>query len=150
MPYGVHMRNASGSGRGTWATYVQAARESAFMSKTELARRVKKDRGTIHRWETGQNVPEDAEVVRAVADLFGLDLDEALAAAGLRPGSTAPTAPTREPDEEMDLILAAQVDDRTKQMMIERLLDLRERDKRRRMEDMDFLLREQRRRRDTA
>lgn len=144
MPYRVHMRNTSGSERGSWATYVRAAREGVLMSKAELGRRLGKDRGTIHRWETGQNTPEDAEVVSAFADVFGLDLDEALAAAGLRPGSAAPAEPTRERDEEIELILKAPVDDRTKQLMLERLYELRERDKQRRMEDIQFLIKRSR------
>lgn len=139
-PYGVHMRNTSGPSRGNWATYARVARESALLSKAELARRLNVDRGTIHRWETGSNRPESPDMVAAFAQVLGLDLDEALAAAGLRPGAQAPAEPTRERDEEVELILAAPVDDRMKQRMLERLFELRERDKQRRMDELRFLI----------
>lgn len=139
-PYGVHMRNTSPPARGNWATYARVARESALLSKAELARRLNVDRGTIHRWETGSNRPESPDMVAAFAQVLGLDVDEALAAAGLRPGVEAPAEPTRERDEELELILAAPVDDRLKMMMIERLRELRERDKQRRIEDIKFII----------
>lgn len=139
-PYPVRMRNTSGPARGNWATYARVARESALISKAELARRLKVDRGTIHRWETGSNRPESPDMVAAFAQVLGLDVDEALAAAGLRPGVPAPAEPTRERDEEVELILAAPVDDRMKQRMLERLFELRERDKQRRIEDIKFII----------
>lgn len=94
--YPVHVRNTSTPGRGNWATYVTATRERVGMSKADLARRLGVDRGTVHRWEAGQNRPEDAAVVTAFADLFGLDVDEALTAAGLRLSPTPASRPTKE------------------------------------------------------
>lgn len=88
-PYGVHVRNTSGSERDTWATLVSTTREAAGLSKVELARRLGVDRATVSRWEQGLNRPEDAEVVQRFADLLAVDLEQALAAAGLRP-SRAP------------------------------------------------------------
>lgn len=139
-PYGVHVRNTTGPGRGGWATYAKAARTGALLSQSELARRLGINRTTIFRWETGAARPENPDVVQAFAEVLSLNLDEALAAAGLRPGTTAPAEPTRERDEEMEMILAAPVDDRMKQRMIERLRELRERDKQRRMEEIRFVL----------
>lgn len=72
------------------------------MNKAELGRRLGVDRGTVHRWETGQTRPDDATVVQTFAALFGLDLDEALSAAGLRPGER-PDAPTPL-DAELELV----------------------------------------------
>lgn len=120
-PYGVHMRNSSGQPRGTWATYARAAREGARLSKAELARRIGKDRGTIHRWEAGSNRPEDPDVVQAFALALGLDVDEALAAAGLRPGTEPPAEPTREYDEEIELV---RTDPRLDEDMKRRIIDL--------------------------
>ena len=139
-PYGVHMRNTSGPARGNWATYARVARESGLLSKAELARRLNVDRGTIHRWETGTNRPESPDMVAAFAQVLGLDVDEALAAAGLRPGVEPPAEPTRERDEEVELIIAAPVDDRMKQRMLERLFEQRERDKQRRIEEIRFII----------
>ena len=85
----MHVRNTSGSERDTWATLVSSTREAAGLSKVELARRLGVDRATVSRWEQGLNRPEDADVVKRFADLLAVDLEHALAAAGLRP-STAP------------------------------------------------------------
>lgn len=77
------------------------------MTKVELARRLGIDRATIGRWESGLNRPEDADLVYRFADLFGLDVDEALAAAGLRPTTRAVAKPTKEPALDPDLVLLA-------------------------------------------
>lgn len=136
----MHVRNTTGPGRGGWATYAKAAREGALVSQSELARRLGVNRTTIFRWEDGRARPDSPEAVRAFAEILGLDLDEALAAAGFKPGTTAPAEPTRERDEEVELILAAPVDDRMKQRMLERLFELRERDKQRRIEEIRFII----------
>lgn len=100
------MRNTPAPQRGIWATYVLAARKNAGprLSQAELARRLGVDRSTIWRWETGQSKPEDADIVAQLAEVLDLDLEEALAAAGLRPGVSAPAEPTRDIDEEIDLV----------------------------------------------
>lgn len=121
LPYGVQMRNRSGHQRGTWATYARTAREAALLSKAELARRLGVDRGTIHRWETGANRPEDPNVVQAFARVLGLDLDEVLAAAGLRPDVEPPAEPTREVDEEIELV---RTDPRLSESMKRRIIEL--------------------------
>lgn len=122
------MRNTSGPGRDTWATYVKGAREHARLTKTELARRIGKDRATIGRWEDGKNRPEDANLVARFADELGLDRDEALAAAGLRPGVEAPAAPTVEVDEEIHLVRTdPNLDEAMKRRIIDLILERRER-----------------------
>ena len=136
----MRVRNTSDDRRGTWATFAKAARDGARMSQSELARRLNVERTTVWRWETGKQKPESADMVAAFAAVLGIDTDEALAAAGLRPGTPAPAEPTRERDEELELILAASVSDRMKQRMIERLYELRERDKQRRMEEIRFII----------
>lgn len=102
--YRVQVRNPAPSGRDSWATYVKSARERVGMTKTELARRLRVDRATVARWESGANRPEDADLVSRFADMFGLDLDEALAAAGLRPAARPPRTPTKEPPLDPDLV----------------------------------------------
>lgn len=85
----MHVRNTSGGERGSWATLVTRVREATGLTKTEMARRIGVDRGTVHRWEMGQNRPEDADTVYRFADLFKIDAHDALAAAGLvRPADT--------------------------------------------------------------
>lgn len=90
------MRDTAGRERHTWAALVKRYREAAGMSPTTLARRLGTDRGTIYRWESGTYTPRRPDVVIRFADLFRVDLDVALAAAGLRPqvdeaGTVAPT-----------------------------------------------------------
>lgn len=73
------------------------------MNKAELARRLGVDRGTIGRWEAGESRPEKAPVVEAFAELFGLNADEALVAAGLRTSTTTPTRSARDVPLDPDL-----------------------------------------------
>lgn len=73
----------------TWASYVRAARSHAGLSVTKLAELAKVGRATIYRWETGAARPERAEIVARVAQVCGVDLEEALTAAGFRPGEKA-------------------------------------------------------------
>lgn len=126
----LRMRNAEGQQRGNWATYAKTAREIAGLGKSELARRMGMDRGTVHRWEIGRTKPEDPEVVRAFAEVLGLDLDEALAAAGLRPGVAPPSTPTMEVDEEIELVRTDQrLDPDMKRRIIALILERRQREK---------------------
>ena len=140
VPYGVRVRNTPEDARGAWATFARIARERAGVSQSELARRMDTDRTTIWRWENGRQKPENPVMVVDFARVTGVELSEAMAAAGLVPDVEPPTEPTREADEEMDLILQSKVSPAMKKYMIDRLLDLRERDKQRRMEDIRFLL----------
>lgn len=139
-PYGVHMRSTSDPGRGTWAAYVLAGRTRAGLNKTELGRLIGRDRMTVTRWEDGKHRPDDAELVARVAEVLGLDQDEALAAAGMRPGVHPPSQPTLPPDPERDLIMASDVPDAMKRRMLERLHELRMRDQQRRLEDIRWML----------
>lgn len=103
-PYRVHVRTTSASVHGTWATYTASARAVAMLTISEFARHVGVDRGTVHRWESGKTTPTDPAVVQRFAHVLELDLDEALAAAGLRPGQTAPATPTRDIDPEEEYV----------------------------------------------
>lgn len=133
--YGVRVRNTSADPRGAWATFAKSAREAAGLSQSEMARRLSTDRTTIWRWENSRQRVESADMVAAFAALTGVDLDEALAAAGLVPNVAPPTEPTREPDEERDLIMASQVSPPMKAVMLQRLEELRRQDEAR-IEDL--------------
>lgn len=79
-----------------WAAYVKAAREHAKMQRSEFATAIGSTYATVWRWETGRQKPENGDVVKRVAEVAGVDLDEALSAAGLRPGSKVPDRPQRQ------------------------------------------------------
>lgn len=132
------MRNTTEPQRRTWAQFAKAAR--GRMSQSELARQLHVDRATIYRWETGQQRPENADTVARFARITAIDIDEALAAAGLRPDVEAPTEPTREPDEEEALILRAPVDDTLKRVMLDRLHERRERERVQRIADFETMI----------
>jgi transcriptional regulator with XRE-family HTH domain len=83
------MRNTDPPVRRTWATLVKQMREATGMSGAELGRRLKVDRATVWRWEAGRQRPENLDLVQAFAELFRVDLDEALVAAGMRPAEPA-------------------------------------------------------------
>lgn len=130
VTYRLRMRNAAG---GTWATLVKRVRAATGMTGAELARRLDVDRATIWRWEAGRQKPENAELIQAFADLFGLDLDEALAAAGLRP-TTEPQRPPTPPMDPLVVRLLAMLADpdtpeptkRQIRTMMEALVDMAE------------------------
>jgi transcriptional regulator with XRE-family HTH domain len=146
----VRVRNTPAENRGAWAAFAKAARESARdgrgISQSELARQLKVDRVTVWRWEAGQQRPEDPEIVARFADVLGIDRDEALAAARMRPGTEPPKEPTRERDDELADILTSDLPQAVKQELIETLLAERERDKQRRREHMQRLIRAEQRR----
>src|SRR5690554_886385 len=77
----------------TWGGYARAARAAAGISVADLARLTRIGRATLYRWEGGDQRPERAELVMRWAEAVGVDLDEALAAAGLRPTAAAPDRP---------------------------------------------------------
>jgi transcriptional regulator with XRE-family HTH domain len=138
VPYGVRVRNTAN--RGGWGGYVKAAREAALLSQSELARRLRTDRTTVWRWEAGRQTPENAGIVADVARELNLDVDEALAAAGLRPGVEPPAQPTVERDEEVELILSANISDKKKTDLLGRLFQLREQDRQRRDQTIRWMI----------
>jgi transcriptional regulator with XRE-family HTH domain len=126
----------------TWARYLTAARTAAGLSKTELARAAEVGRATVFRWEGGDSRPEQAEIVVRVARVLGLDIDEALAAAGLRPG-TVPDQPTLPPDPEIERIERSRLSPATKARLIARIKQRREREQAARLADLEDLIRAQ-------
>src|SRR5262245_24423 len=110
-PYGLRMRNASS---GSWATLVRRMREATGMSGAELARRLDVDRATIWRWENGKQKPERADIVKAFADIFAIDMEDALRAAGLRPSGEPIERPQPPMDPDVVKLLAILADPDTK------------------------------------
>lgn len=74
----------------TWSAYMSAGLDRSGISQTELAGRTGKGTGTVSKWVSGQSVPDDIEIVIAVAHAFG-DHDSvvALEAAGLHRAAEA-------------------------------------------------------------
>lgn len=64
------------------------------MNRTDFASAVGIGRTTAWRWENSDQRPENIRVVAQVAEVLGVDLDEALEAAGLRPAERPPERPT--------------------------------------------------------
>jgi transcriptional regulator with XRE-family HTH domain len=75
----------AGSHVTSWAGFVKIHRTAARMPKLMLAAVLEVDRATVMRWETGTSRPERPEVVLKLAEVLGVDPDDALVAAGLLP-----------------------------------------------------------------
>jgi transcriptional regulator with XRE-family HTH domain len=142
----MHMRNTPEEQRSAWASYVRALRAATGMSTKAFAERLATNPATIWRWETAKTKPESPAVPERIAQLFSVDLGEVLEAAGLKPSDETPTEPTRERDDELEDILTSNLPQRIKQELIETLLEERERDKQRRREHMQRLIRAEQRR----
>lgn len=123
------------SGAEDWSGYLKRIASRPGWSVARLARESQIHRATIFKWMAGKGGVTVASV-RAIAEAVGDDPAEALRAAG--------SVATESSDEELELILTAPVDDQTKKLMIERLYELRERDKQRRMDEIEFLLKRSR------
>lgn len=134
-------RNISSEGRGGWASYAAAVRRRTGLGKTDFGKRLNVDRGTIHRWETGQTRPGDPAILERFAATFALPLDEVLAAAGLRPDVAPPSAPANEPDPEIEEIIRSGLSERIKKELIEHVMLQRARDEERRIEDLRRMIR---------
>lgn len=92
--------------RQTWANYVRALLTATGLSGPQLAKRLGVNAATVWRWETGRQKPESPEVPEALAELFALDVDEVLTAAGLRRDrAAAKPEPVVPLDPDMQIIL---------------------------------------------
>lgn len=107
-------------------------------NKSAFARQAGVDVRTVTRWLAG-TVDVSEESVRGVARAFSLKPRELLVELGVYQRDELLPEATAE-DEEVALILTADVDDETKRKMIDRLMELRERDKQRRMDDIRWAL----------
>lgn len=146
--YRVRVRNTSAAGGGTWATYIRSIREAAGFTKAAFARRLGVDRATVFRWEGGTSHPDSPAIVVTIADMFGLDLDEALVAAGLRPSATAPPErPTQQRDPVIQWILDNPMfDEDEKLALVKRELARIERERAERIAELEWMTRERGRR----
>lgn len=136
MTYRVRVRNTRDgirhSAADRWATFAKEARAAVVpaVSQSELARRIGTDRTTVWRWEHSKQKPDSPDIVLRFADALNVDRDEALAAAGFRPGVEAPPKPTREIDDEIELVRTdPKLDDDMKRRIITIILERRAREK---------------------
>jgi transcriptional regulator with XRE-family HTH domain len=127
------MSDASGHGE-DWATYLRRMTKRPGWSVAKLARESNVHRATIFGWLKGESGVTVASV-RAIANALGDDVENALRAAG-----AAGAPPSGDRDEELELIMAAPVDDELKQMMVQRLRERRERERVARVADLKWEL----------
>jgi transcriptional regulator with XRE-family HTH domain len=120
-----------------WPGYLRRMTSRPGWSVARLARESGVHRGTIFAYISGKKKGVTVATVRAIATALGDDPTNALRAAG---------SVTGEVDEEVELILAQPVDEDTKKAMLERLFQLRERDKQRRIEELTWLAEQAQRR----
>ena len=103
---------------------MERERKRLGWTKSKLASAVGASRATLDRLETQPNRPLASTVTR-IAELLGIDRDEALQLAGLLEAADVPTAPTHIPsvqqlqDAEIEELLAALPPDRRR--MLERV-----------------------------
>lgn len=119
-----------------WSGYLRRMTSRPGWTVARLARESGINRGTIFGYISRKKKGVTIATVRAIAQALGDDPTNALRAAGQVTG---------EVDEEVELILAEEVDEGTKKAMLERLFQLRERDKQRRIEEIRFLAEQARR-----
>lgn len=135
------MRKTPEEQRQTWAAYVKKLRTAVGMSVRTFAERLGVDEATVWRYETARTKPHNPDVPERIAELFQIDLDEVLAAAGLRRDVQPPAEPTRTPDPEIDEIQRSGLPERTREELIEHVMQQRARDEERRIEDLRRMIR---------
>ncbi|MDR7278897.1 helix-turn-helix domain-containing protein [Catenuloplanes atrovinosus] len=125
-------------GKTSWAEYIRNATKRPGWSAARLAREAGVHRSTIFRWINGAGGSVAVDNVRRIAEALGDHPSVAIRAAGNM------LEPEGERDEELELILSAPVDDDMKRRMIQRLDEMRQRDRERRLDDLRYLLDQQR------
>lgn len=124
--------------RAAWARVVRQAMAERTRGKiTPFARLVEVNPRTVSRW-IDEEVDVSEESVREVARKIDVSPITLLIEVGYY--SHAEASAGGELDEEEEMVLRADVDDETKRRALEQLHLMRLRDKRRRMEDLGFLL----------
>lgn len=105
-------------------------------SVARLARESGIHRATIFEWMKGSSDSVTIGSVRAIAAALDDDLENALrAVASLEPS-------TSEHDEEMEIILAAPISRTAQRRLIAQLYELREHDRRRRLQVIEWMVAE--------
>jgi plasmid maintenance system antidote protein VapI len=130
--YRLPMSDAPAPGE-TWAAYLRRMTKRPGWSVARLARDSGIHRATIFKW-IGGDAGVTIDSVRRVADALGDDPENALRAAGNIERAGAAT------DEEVALIMRAPVDAQLKDLMLTRLQERRERDRKQRMEDFQQMI----------
>lgn len=135
--------------RAEWAKVIFELRAEHARGKTvPFASLVKVNPRTVTHW-LDKTVAVTEPRVRQVAEALSLNAMDLLIRVGfysLAERYSAPEKEEPEVDEELSMILEADVDDVTKQMMIERLYELREQDKQRRLADLRWTIQQNQRR----
>lgn len=138
--YPVRMRISDDHGPGTWAAYACRVRTGLDVSKAEAARRVDITRLTWGRWERGETVPDDADLIARVANLAGDPLEVAMTAAGV---TSAQTSGGVAQDEELRIIRESAAPERVKRALTEYVVRRRAEQARERMEAVELALKTQ-------
>ncbi len=138
--YAVAMRISDDHGPGAWAAYTYRVRTDLGIAKAEAARRADITRLTWGRWERGETVPDDADLIARVADLAGDTLAVAMAAAGVK---SAQAAESVAQDEELRIIRESAAPERVKKALTEYVLRRREEQARERREAIELALKTQ-------
>jgi hypothetical protein len=132
--------------RNEWAKVVSELLDTIpRRNKTTFAARVGINPRTVTYWLDQQTDVKESSV-RAVAEAFGINAMQLLIRVGVYSIEQMVANPVAEADDELSMVLAADVDDVTKQMMIERLYELREQDKQRRLEHLRWTIQQNQRR----
>lgn len=118
-------------GGDAWSAYLKRMTSRPGWTVARLAKESNIARSSLYKWlsEGAQAITIDS--VYRIADALGDDRENALRAAGNIPVGR---------DEEVDLILAANITEREKAAMIDRLMQRREEERQRRLDDLRFRL----------
>jgi transcriptional regulator with XRE-family HTH domain len=125
-------------GEKTWGRYIKTHRQRLNMGMTEFGSAVGVSRQTVHRWESGENVPTAYDQLAAIASAVGDDVAITLRAAGqerAEPGHS----PVR--DAEIAAIWASQAPPWLKRVLVEHVLSQRAADRARREQYVADMLR---------
>lgn len=117
-----------------WGRYLKRMTSRPGWSVARLARESGIHRATIFEWMKGDSDSVTIGSVRAIAAALDDDLENALRAVA------SLVTPHGGRDEEMELILAAPVSRAVQRRMIAQLLELREHDRRRRLQVIEWMV----------
>jgi transcriptional regulator with XRE-family HTH domain len=133
--YRVHVSDGA-TVPGAWATYIAAAAKRPGWNTAKLAAAAGVHRSTVFRWKKGESAQISVASVKAVAQALGDDPAVALRAAS----ELLADADTADRDEEMELIMSADVSAKAKQRMVDLLLRRRDEDRQRRLADLQVII----------
>lgn len=141
-PYPLRVRNGPEERREIWATYIARLREATGISRPELARRLGVDPATVWRWESRKQKPESPDIPQAIAELFGIEVNEVLAAAGLSvDGPEVPAEPAPAFDRVLERIRSdPTLDPATKVRFIDMVIERRLRRERDELEEVQQMI----------